>query len=52
MTIRVLLADDQPLVRTALDMVITDAATSRSSGRPRTAPKRSGWPRNSPPTSW
>lgn len=26
MTVRVLLADDQPLVRTALDMVITDAA--------------------------
>ena len=42
--IRVLLADDQALIRVGLRMLIDSAEDMEVAARPRTAPRRSGWP--------
>ena len=49
----VVLADDQPLIRAGLRVLIADCpTTSRSSARPAPAPRRSGWPARPGPTWW
>ena len=51
MTIRVLVADDQDLVRTGLALILGTLRASRSSARRATGRRPSGWPASSVPMS-
>ncbi|MER6509659.1 hypothetical protein ABT158_22750 [Nonomuraea sp. NPDC001636] len=51
MTVRVLLADDQPLIRAGLRMVIDGTAGVVVAGRPGREPKPSSSPGSCAPTS-
>ena len=49
MTIRVVVADDQALVRAGFRLLVDSAPTWRWSARPATAPRRWSWPAGSGP---
>jgi DNA-binding NarL/FixJ family response regulator len=48
--IRVLIADDQPLMRTGFRMILDAEPDLEVVGERPTAPRRSGWPATSGPT--